>query len=197
MAALLDRITAERPLTGVIHAAGLLDDGVIASQTPERLAKVLRPKVDAAWNLHERPPLTGRPSSCCSPSTSGLFGAPGQSNYAAGNAFVDALAAHRRAQGPARHLPGVGPVGARQRHDRPPGRGGSAARGPRRRGAAPTRAGCWSHFSLPADFSSSSQQTGLTLSSPWACLTCLLALCCTHSVCSPNPGTSSAVDQLP
>uniref|UniRef100_UPI0035711835 SDR family NAD(P)-dependent oxidoreductase n=1 Tax=Streptomyces cinerochromogenes TaxID=66422 RepID=UPI0035711835 len=99
LAALIDRITARHPLAGVVHAAGVLDDGVISSQTPERLATALRPKVDAAWNLHE---LTAphRPAVfVLFSSTSGLFGAPGQGNYAAGNAFVDALAAHRRAQG--------------------------------------------------------------------------------------------------
>ncbi len=90
-----------RKIRSIVHAAGVLDDGVIESLTPERLANVLRPKVDAAWNLHE---FAGDVSAfvVCS-SGSGVFGSSGQSNYAAGNTFLDALIEHRRAQG----LPGV------------------------------------------------------------------------------------------
>ncbi|WP_438494682.1 SDR family NAD(P)-dependent oxidoreductase, partial [Streptomyces asiaticus] len=53
LAEVLAGIPAEHPLTGVVHTAGVLDDGVIGSLTPERIAHVMRPKVDAAWNLHE------------------------------------------------------------------------------------------------------------------------------------------------
>ena len=86
-------------LAGVVHAAGVLDDGVVAHYSAERLARVLAPKVSGAWNLHEL--TAGRPLDffvLCS-SVASITGSPGQAAYTAGNAFLDALAHYRRVRG--------------------------------------------------------------------------------------------------
>ncbi|MGP4114739.1 SDR family NAD(P)-dependent oxidoreductase, partial [Streptomyces sp. 4N509B] len=103
LAAVLNAIPAEHPLTGVVHAAGVLDDGVIGSLTEEQVRRVLRPKIDAAVNLHELTRDADLRLFAMYSSLAGLFGAPGQGNYAAANAYLDALAAHRRGLG----LPGL------------------------------------------------------------------------------------------
>jgi polyketide synthase 1/15 len=87
------------PLRGVIHAAGVLDDAVITSLTPDRLRPVLQAKVDAAWNLHDLTRDLGLSMFVLCSSIAATVGAPGQGNYSAANAFLDGLAAHRRSIG--------------------------------------------------------------------------------------------------
>ncbi|ONI83216.1 hypothetical protein ALI144C_17235 [Actinosynnema sp. ALI-1.44] len=99
VAALLAGIPAEYPLTGVVHAAGVLDDGVLDSLTPERVAAVLRAKSVAAWHLHELTKDHGLSAFVMYSSIAATFGSAGQANYAAANAFLDALAEQRRADG--------------------------------------------------------------------------------------------------
>jgi acyl transferase domain-containing protein len=87
------------PLAGVFHAAGVLDDGVFLEQTWERVEKVLAPKAMGAWYLHELTASKPLDLFVLFSSVASLTGSPGQSGYAAANAFLDALAHHRHALG--------------------------------------------------------------------------------------------------
>jgi acyl transferase domain-containing protein len=87
------------PLAGVIHLAGVLDDGILSKQTWERFATVMAPKVNGAWHLHTQTLDLPLDFFVLFSSVASLLGSPGQSNYAAANAFLDALAHHRRSQG--------------------------------------------------------------------------------------------------
>jgi acyl transferase domain-containing protein len=112
--------TTMPPLRGVIHGAGVLDDALLAQQNWERFRRVFRAKVDGAWNLHRL--TTGMPLDffVLFSSMASLLGSPGQSNHAAANAFLDALAHYRRSCG----LPALSvnwgiwsELGAAARHD--------------------------------------------------------------------------------
>ncbi|MFD7622721.1 type I polyketide synthase, partial [Streptomyces sp. NPDC059802] len=100
LAAALATVPAAHPLTGIVHTAGVLDDGVISELDADRIDTVLRPKADAAWNLHE---LTLHHHELAEfilfSGGAGTFGGPGQGNYAAANVFLDVLAQYRQARG--------------------------------------------------------------------------------------------------
>jgi thioester reductase-like protein len=100
------------PLCGIIHAAGILDDGILLQQDWERFKQVMNPKVKGAWNLHTLTQNLPLDFFVLFSSAASMLGSPGQGNYAAANAFLDGLAYYRRSCG----LPGLsinwGPWGA-------------------------------------------------------------------------------------
>ncbi|MGH3878266.1 MAG: type I polyketide synthase, partial [Actinophytocola sp.] len=99
VADLLTGVPAEHPLTAVVHAAAVVDDGVVPQLTPDRMAAVLGPKAAGAWYLHELTRDLDLAAFLLFSSVSGAVGSPGQGNYAAANAFLDALATRRATDG--------------------------------------------------------------------------------------------------
>jgi NADPH:quinone reductase-like Zn-dependent oxidoreductase/acyl carrier protein len=99
LAALLASVPDEHPVTAVFHLAGVLDDGVVEQQTPDRLDRVMRPKVDAGWHLHDLTRDLDLAAFVVFSSAAGVLGGAGQANYAAANTVLDALVEHRAALG--------------------------------------------------------------------------------------------------
>ena len=95
---LLDSINLPYPLKGIVHAAGVLDDGVIQSLTPQRFSKVMQPKIQGAWNLHQASSELSLDFFVMFSSLASVLGGMGQASYAAANAFLDSLAHHRKAK---------------------------------------------------------------------------------------------------
>ncbi|MFF6976110.1 SDR family NAD(P)-dependent oxidoreductase, partial [Streptomyces tsukubensis] len=96
---LLDGISGDEPLTAVMHTAAVLDDGPVDRLDAERLERTLRVKVDTARHLHTLTEGLDLDAFVLFSSTSGMFAAAGQGNYAPGNAFLDAFALWRRERG--------------------------------------------------------------------------------------------------
>ncbi|WP_394840512.1 SDR family NAD(P)-dependent oxidoreductase [Pendulispora brunnea] len=99
LAGVLGTIPPAHPLTAIVHAAGVLEDGVATQLTAEQLARVLRPKIDGAWHLYELTKETPLSAFVLFSSVAGILGSSGQANYACANALLDALAGSLRAQG--------------------------------------------------------------------------------------------------
>ena len=97
------RIVEDAPLKGIIHAAGVLDDGLLSQLSWQQFSRAMAPKVEGAWHLHEMTRSQPLDFFVCFSSIASLIGSPGQGNYAAANAFMDGLMQHRRAIG----LPGL------------------------------------------------------------------------------------------
>ncbi|MET9610664.1 type I polyketide synthase, partial [Streptomyces sp. NPDC006512] len=135
LAALLASIPDDRPLTGVVHCAGVVDDGTFDTVTPSQLASVMRPKAEAALHLHELTAGLDLSAFVLFSSFAGVVGTAGQASYAAANALLDALAHERRAQG----LPAVSAAWGLWEEDR--GMGGQVSEADmariRRLGAVP------------------------------------------------------------
>lgn len=99
LSSLIDAVPPDRPLTAVIHAAGVIEDATIESLQADQLERTMRPKVDAAVYLHELTKHMELSDFVLFSSAAGAIGSPGQSNYAAANAFLDAFAQRLHAQG--------------------------------------------------------------------------------------------------
>jgi len=97
---LISKVQAtDRPLAGIFHAAGVLDDATLPQQTWQQFAKVMAAKVDGTWNLHQATAELDLDCFVCFSSIAAVIGSPGQANYAAANAYMDALCRKRQADG--------------------------------------------------------------------------------------------------